>query len=243
MKTIVIADIHANLPALEAVIKDIDTNYNNIVFLGDIANFGPHPIECIDMIQQLGVECIQGNHDFLISNPSAKRNFWDEWTREQLPQKYLDWLAAMPEKRLLFNSILAVHGSYDVEYDILPYIPSVKVEEAFARQINEGINAVWFGHYHYDLSFNINGISYVCIRPVGHHRDKDNRASYYVYEDGRLIHKKVEYDVEKTIYDTNKISCLTDEFKCEWASLLRTGYSETILHKDIKQIENYKKLI
>ena len=51
MKRLWIADIHANLPAFEAVLADAGA-VDDIVFLGDIVGFGPNPAECIELLRQ-----------------------------------------------------------------------------------------------------------------------------------------------------------------------------------------------
>ena len=65
MKTLVLSDIHANEPALRAVL-DAAGECERIVFLGDLANFGPHPSECVDLLMKYDPICIMGNHDELI---------------------------------------------------------------------------------------------------------------------------------------------------------------------------------
>ena len=99
------------------------------------------------------------------------------------------------------------------------------------------INQVWFGHYHYQIDRVIDGIEYHCIRPVGHHRDKDTRAGYYIYEDGNLTHHRVEYDISKTIEDFNKLDIFEDlELKRQFADLIQNAYHEILLEEDINQM-------
>ena len=51
MKYLVLSDIHASLYALQAVLADAK-DYEQIIFLGDLANFGPHPSECVDLLRE-----------------------------------------------------------------------------------------------------------------------------------------------------------------------------------------------
>lgn len=68
MKLVVLSDIHANLPALQAVIEDIDRWHPDIVIMaGDVVNRGPRPRECLELIQQKaqgsGWLTVRGNHE------------------------------------------------------------------------------------------------------------------------------------------------------------------------------------
>ena len=71
MRIALISDIHANLPALEAVLKDIRSlGTDQIIFLGDAATNGPHPKETLDLLQALNCVCILGNHDAAMLEPA-----------------------------------------------------------------------------------------------------------------------------------------------------------------------------
>lgn len=236
MKTLILSDIHANLPALQAVLNDAGV-CDRLVFLGDLANFGPHPAECVELLRQYDPICIMGNHDQQIAS-ECPGNFWDKWSRKMLTQEQLDWIGGFEESRVIDGHILAIHGIYTVPYDILPNTPDEEVEAAFRDIIMPGIDEVWFGHYHYQIDRVINGVTYRCIRPVGHHRDKDTRASYYGYEDGELRQKRVAYDLNKTIADFKCIDAFgDDERKQQFVDLLRNAYSEKLLKKDIAQMK------
>ncbi|MCR5782664.1 MAG: metallophosphoesterase family protein [Clostridia bacterium] len=238
MRTLIVSDIHANLPAFQSVLADAG-NWDTVLFLGDIANFGPNPSECVDLLRSLDPICIMGNHDYLISGAWGKRNFFDQWSREQLSERQLKWISCFEDRMVMNETILCIHGAYDATYDILPGIPETLVSSAFSKEVSSQIRTVLFGHYHYQVDCKIDGVEYHCIRPVGHHRDKDIRAGYSILEDGVLSHYRVPYDIEKTIYDTEKISCLTEPFKTEWINLLKNAFSESLLDKDIKSMQEF----
>lgn len=88
MRLALISDIHSNIPALEAVLTDIrDQGFENILCLGDVIGYGPHPGRCIDMVQQNCSACLKGNHEEALLdaneaasfNPRARRAI--DWTR------------------------------------------------------------------------------------------------------------------------------------------------------------------
>lgn len=242
MRTLVLSDIHANFPALSAVLRDAGA-FDHLLFLGDLANFGPHPSECIDCLKSLNAQCIMGNHDAQIASNEPK-NFWDKWARQQLSSGQLEWLGQFQPSIVLDDHIFVLHGVYSVNYDILPNSSDKDIEHAFRDYITPGIDEIWFGHYHYGIARKINGITYRCLRPVGHHRDKDTRASYYVYENNALIHRKVKYDIEKTISDLENADIFPDALSCQsFVDLVRNAYHEGILHKDIQAMQENERRV
>lgn len=236
MKTLVLSDVHANEPALKAVLEDAGA-CDRIVFLGDLANFGPHPAQCVDTLKKLNPICILGNHDEQIVSENP-RNVWDKWSKRQLDDIQLQWMSEFENLYILDGHILLVHGSYSVEYDILPNTSDNDIKRAFEHVITPAIDQVWFGHYHYRVDRVIDGVAYHCIRPVGHHRDKDTRASYYIYENGVLTEKRVVYELSKTVEDFNNIEIFSDEErKKQFAELLLNAFQEELLKKDVKQMK------
>lgn len=88
MPIAIISDIHANLEALEVVLKDIDTRgIERIVCLGDIVGYGPNPTECLDLVMKRCEWALMGNHDFAVLFEPTSFNATAEqacfWTRRQ----------------------------------------------------------------------------------------------------------------------------------------------------------------
>src|SRR5690606_23395312 len=69
MRALVVADIHANLPAFEAVIADAERQggFEMIWCLGDVVGDGPQPRECIEKLRSYAGVCIAGNHDLAVA--------------------------------------------------------------------------------------------------------------------------------------------------------------------------------
>jgi predicted phosphodiesterase len=88
MRIALISDLHANVPALEAVLRDArDQGADRIVCLGDVATLGPRPRELLDMLRDLGCACIMGNHDeFLIDPPLIQK-----YTEAKIVVDSVDW--------------------------------------------------------------------------------------------------------------------------------------------------------
>lgn len=243
MRYLILADIHANFPALKAVLAHAAGKYDKVLFLGDLANFGPHPAECVETLRQLDPICIMGNHDEAILS-LAPPHKWEQWAKERLSASQLQWMSTFLDRYCLDSRILAVHGSYEVSYDILPNTPNLEMAQAFAHLQGEGIEEIWFGHYHYQIDREINGKTYRCIRPVGQHRDKDPRAGYSIYENGKITHFRVAYDVEQTVWDFLKMEGVLEEKTATlFVDFLRNAYSEELMHKDIAGIKQNELLL
>ena len=117
MKILVIADVHANLHALEAVLKDAKDAYDVAWCLGDLVGYGPYPNECIQIVRELpDFICISGNHDYAIVtnmdlstfNPIAYQAL--HWTQNVLTAESNHFLAKI-ESTMHINSVTLVHGS------------------------------------------------------------------------------------------------------------------------------------
>lgn len=92
----IISDIHGNLPALDAVLRDIERRgITEIICLGDLAGKGPNPVEAVDIIRERCKYVIRGNWDELIGlQKTGKEAF--TWHEERLGQERLSYLAALP---------------------------------------------------------------------------------------------------------------------------------------------------
>jgi len=123
MAVALISDIHANLEALLAVLKDIahvtqQYGIEGIHCLGDIVNYGAEPAECVARIREYCAVVLKGNHDVAAAtlNPVLMDTWGSEqqdgarWTRSQLQQVDLDYLAALPALHQQ-DGLVEVHGT------------------------------------------------------------------------------------------------------------------------------------
>src|SRR6267378_1975972 len=103
MKYAVIADIHANLEAFQAVLEDSkDQKCTHYAFLGDIVGYNADPKACVDIVRAMNAPCVKGNHDEYCAthipldghNPRAAKNVL--WTRKQLTEDDRRWLQGLP---------------------------------------------------------------------------------------------------------------------------------------------------
>ncbi len=115
MRCGIVADIHANLAAFEAVLADMGP-VDALWCLGDLVGYGPAPNECIELLRRRNHLCVVGNHDMAAIgrmdtsnfNPVAARAA--DWTARALTDRSRDYLAALPE-RVAVEPFTLVHGS------------------------------------------------------------------------------------------------------------------------------------
>ncbi len=121
-KIAVISDIHSNIFALEAVLKDIQRrrNIDEIICLGDVVGYYPYPNQCIELVKEQCSLTMLGNHDAGVIgdepsfyfNPAAYEMI--TWTQENIKTGHLNWLTTLPRRRTIERngkSIYLVHGS------------------------------------------------------------------------------------------------------------------------------------
>lgn len=160
MRILVIADIHANLNALESVLMDAKDNYDVAWCLGDIVGYGPDPNECIQVMQALPeFICLAGNHDYATVvnmdlgtfNPTAFQAL--NWTRNILTKEsrqYLDKLNSL----MYIKSVTLAHGSPN--NPLWEYLTDASVANQNFTNIQGNLCLV--GHTHIPRIFSHDGI-------------------------------------------------------------------------------------
>jgi predicted phosphodiesterase len=124
VKLILVSDIHANLEALEAVLKDAAARCPGarVVCAGDLVGYGPDPEACIRRVQSGGIACVVGDHDEMVL---GRRDFSRcvyagivaaRWTRRTLSESALEFLDALPLHREVRPGTIMCHGDiYDAD--------------------------------------------------------------------------------------------------------------------------------
>jgi predicted phosphodiesterase len=113
VKIAVIADIHGNRLALEAVLDDIarqgvDGTFN----LGDLVSGPLEPNWVADILMDIDVPTIRGNHEReLIDLPPDRMNRVDRFAQEQMEARHRAWMNALPPTLALLDDIFLCHGT------------------------------------------------------------------------------------------------------------------------------------
>lgn len=218
MRVAVLSDIHANLPALDAVLAAAG-QVDAVWHLGDVVGYGPDPDGVVERLREVGALGVRGNHDAAACggdeiewfNPEARRAM--EWTRRAIAPATVAWLSALPDRRTLDGCEL-VHGS--PREPLWEYITSVPVARANLAALASPIGL--HGHTHVPIAWidDDEGLDVVgpgrrsssvelrgrraLVNPgsVGQPRDGDPDASFLVLDPaaGTVSWHRVSYDVE-----------------------------------------------
>jgi len=166
MRIAIVSDIHGNLPALEAVLADLETaRPDSVLFGGDLALGGPHPVEVVDRIRELGWPCVLGNTDEAVAEEPEKlqkRSIFVATaaarTREMLGPERVEWLAtrAMEWRGGDIGLVHAVPGDCwaIVEHDA----PDDQMQETYGAL---GVPVAVYGHIHHPFVRRLSGITVI----------------------------------------------------------------------------------
>ncbi len=208
MKIAIIADIHGNLEALEAVLNHIKSKeVDKIICLGDIVGYGSSPNECIELIKKNEIQAIQGNHD-LNAVTLEKLDWFNDNAKEALKftnkilteenKKFLKELPETLEIKNKKNKLLAIHGSpKDHLYEYLePTTDEDKIKDMIEEQ---KVDVIAVGHTHlpdikkFELKLFLNPGS------VGQPRNNNSKAQYAILDLSNINFvtlEQVEYDID-----------------------------------------------
>lgn len=213
MKVGLIADVHGNRIALNAVLEDMPA-VEELVCAGDVVGYNPWPAECIDALRagavqsavgtragtprERDVPTVVGNHDAAVLRGSARgfngmARAGVEYAREAITDEHREWLAALPEERTVFDDRLKlVHGHPD---DPNRYT----YPEEFSPRLLGDEQLLVLGHTHVQHAERYADGIVVNPGSVGQPRDGDPRAGYAVVDlDAMTVEThRVEYDVDR----------------------------------------------
>lgn len=142
MRFAVIADIHGNHLALEAVLSDIDRqDIRDIINLGDCFSGPLNAARTADMLKNRQILTVRGNHDrYLIDRPVEDMGSWEKPAFLQLSQQTLDWLAQLPTTAVFRDKVFACHAAPDD--DNLYWLETVTPDGRLALSSPERIEAL-----------------------------------------------------------------------------------------------------
>jgi putative phosphoesterase len=193
MRVAVITDIHANLPALEAVLEFIDGEGVDQVYCGgDLVGYGPHPNEVCALIEERKIPTVYGNYDYAIARDledcgCAYVNRHDreigqqsvEWTLAHTERRSKDFMRGLPfdlRFELGAERVRIVHGS---PRKVNEYLFEDKPARTFERIAAEAdCDILVFGHTHKPWVHDYGGVRFVNCGSVGKPKDGDPRAAF-----------------------------------------------------------------
>jgi putative phosphoesterase len=177
-------DVHANLPALEAVLAEVEREGVDTVLFGGDLTWGPSPVETLALVRSLpGAHFVRGNCD---RDP-------DEWERSQLSEENLAFLQALPET-LELDGVLYCHATPHSDMEIVT--PATSEEEL--AEILEGVGqpVVVAGHTHMQQDRRIGAIRFVNAGSVGLPYEGELAAFWALLDGGEPELRKTPLEVE-----------------------------------------------
>lgn len=156
MRLALLADVHANLPALQAVLAALaDASPDVLVCLGDLVGYNAEPAACVDLLKARGVQVVAGNHDLDVATSTRSMGTAgvaaavQDWTRAALGEARCQELAALPRMLRVSPDAVAVHGSFLNETHVTGYVTSTMLEKNLHALRGRWSSRVGFcGHTH-----------------------------------------------------------------------------------------------
>jgi predicted phosphodiesterase len=250
MRYALISDIHANLPALDAVLRDIAQRpaVNTTYHLGDLVGYAPWPNEVVSLLRAENIAGIAGNYDSTVGldykhcgckyedpKQEEQSHLSFEWTKAHSSPETKAYLAALPfrlDLRPLGGhasgpTIVLVHGTptLNTVYWTEDRSDDFCLKMARTAGLKAG-DVMAFGHTHKPWHRVVQGIHFVNTGSVGRPKDGDWRAGYVLLDVStggvRVEFVRIEYDVEVAMR-----AILESELPDDFAEYLRTGGQPT----------------
>jgi putative phosphoesterase len=236
-KVTIFGDIHANLPAMEAVFAEMEMRGDKSLFcLGDLVGYGTSPNEIISMVREREITTIMGNYDLGVGNSDdcgcayrtkeakALGNRSIAWTNEHTTAENKAFLRSLADSiplELGDLSVLLVHGS---PRKVNEYLYEDRPDRSFERLLDQAdVDVLVCGHTHLPYHKVLpSGRHIVNAGSVGKPKDDDPRAGYVVLtvegKDLSVEFVRVAYDVGRAA-QAIEAADMPDEF----ADMLRYG--------------------
>ena len=247
MRYALISDIHANLPALEAVLADIRgrAGVDAVFHLGDLVGYAPWPNEVVQRIRDERIAGVAGNYDSTVATNYVHCGCKYEdprqeelshvsyaWTLEHTTAETKAFLGALPFRidlrplggHLSGPTVTLLHGNQVLN---TVYVYEERSDDFLAKMAS-GVGAragdvICFGHTHKPWQRDVGGVRFVNTGSVGRPKDGDPRAGYVLLDIGHSEDLKVEF--VRVGYDVEQAgrAIAAAGLPSEFADYLRTG--------------------
>jgi predicted phosphodiesterase len=243
-----ISDIHANLPALHAVLADIDQrgDVSSIYHLGDLTGYAPWPNEVVALLRERAILGIAGNYDSTVAtgykhcgcradsaHEEKLAHISFEWTGTHVTPETKKYLASLPFRmdirpfggHLPGPTITLVHGNQTLNtVYVTEDRPDTFLEKMAAAIGAKSGDVICFGHTHRPWQRVVGGVQFINCGSVGRPKDGDWHACYVLLSidaDGaRAEFVRVAYEVEEAARAIPAAG-----LPSEFAEVLRSGGS------------------
>jgi predicted phosphodiesterase len=220
----VFSDVHGNLPALEAVLADLESRgVPATICLGDLVGYGPYPNEVARLVRDRGIPCLMGNYDqgiglatgdcgcvYRTDEQRAEGAVSLAWTEAVTADDVRAYLRTLEDRFVLAapgGELLAVHGS---PRRINEYLFEDRPESAMARMAEENpYRAILFGHTHLPYARRVarpgGATLFVNVGSAGRPKDGDWRPCYAIVDPSRLDENGAGVEFVRVSYDHERL--------------------------------------
>ncbi|MEM2977173.1 MAG: YfcE family phosphodiesterase [Thermoplasmata archaeon] len=202
----ILSDIHSNLPALKAVLEELERlGPDLIISAGDLVGYYTFPNEVIKMVRMKGIYSIKGNHDRAVL--SGDVSWFNEdaaeaalWNRARLSPASMEFLAQLPDRWMLEvggKNVLIVHGSpRDPDEYVLPLPPG-----RWPFGTNDA-DLIVMGHTHIAWTERYGELTVLNPGGVGQPRDGDPRPAFALVDTRSMVVRllRASYDPAETAW-------------------------------------------
>ena len=223
---VLISDIHANLPALDAVLADAEKAGAAATYhLGDLVGYGPWPNETVARLREAGIPGVAGNYDSTVANDYKNcgcradtprdeelSHISYEWTRQAVSVETKAFLRGLPYRidirplggHVAGGSLILLHAhpGNNLIYVTEDRTDAFLVKMAQLAAAKSG-DVICFGHTHKPWHRVVEGIHFINTGSAGRPKDGDPRACYVVIdmtaEAPVIAFVRVKYDIEKAV--------------------------------------------
>lgn len=194
MRIAALYDVHGNLPALEAVLAEIEREgFDHIVFGGDLAS-GPMPRKTVELARSLDATYVRGNADRL-SSPAMNAE-WDadrRWVEAQLDQEQIDWLAGL-DFSVVLDDTLYVHATPQDDETV---VTELTTDERLAELFGDVEQSrVVVGHTHMQLVRPLGRVTLINAGSIGMPYEAE-RGAYWAAIGADVELRRTAYDYER----------------------------------------------
>jgi predicted phosphodiesterase len=198
MRVAALYDVHGNLPALEAVLPEVDAD---TILVGGDAVLGPMPKQTLALLRDRGATFIRGNCDREVASPGEGDELWTRrarWAHEQLDDEELAFLRGLPHPLALavdgLGEVLFCHGSPRSDEEILTAITPPKRLDPILDGVTQDI--VVCGHTHAQFDRLVGDRRLVNAGSVGMAYEGEPGIAAWALLGPTVELRRTEYDVE-----------------------------------------------
>lgn len=211
-----LSDIHANVEALDAVLRDIDARAPGarLVCAGDVVGYGADPEACLQRLVERDAVIVRGNHEEMVLGVRDTRQCVAAgiravtWTQRTLTRPLIALLRGLPNVARAgeHGEVVVCHGTVDDAGIYVSNASRAAAAIARARAMFRGVRLVVCGHTHTPMWLHSDGALLVNPGAVGQARDGVVRARYALV-DPCTVHAAsaavkffdVDYDASRTV--------------------------------------------